>query len=1444
MLHSVAMESDFCADADKSFGPNVPPDCRGGFDFTILFENIFFTFLPATALLLASAVRLWGLRCVDTVASKPLLQVLKQCVAISDFIIRLVILVLWALPSSFRTKLSLPSATLNLLASLSVCILSYSEGRKSIRPSVVLNVYLFFSSLFDIVQLRTLWLASSYAGLQRIAISSSVGFGWRILLLILEAIPKQECEVHVSPEDTAGLYNLRTFWWLNRILLLGRTKQLESSDLFPIDSGLGTSRYSSPLRRTWKRVDRNQKYALLGAVVTTLKWPVLAPVVPRLVLIGFTYAQPLLIKRALNYVAKSGPEEENIGYGLIGATVLVYCGLAIFNGYYNHLLYRSITLIRGSLVDIVYHKLLEVEITAAQEAAPAGLVTADIDQLTPTIEKIHSLWASIIELGIGTYLLQIEVGWACTGPIIVTLFCTVATSYISKLLPARQKTWNQAVQKRVGLTSTMLSNMKTVKMMGLSSYIATTLQAARITELDASGAFRRCMSVVNVLVLIPKQLSAPVTLTIYVLALEHGSGAGKLSASRAFTVLTIIELITGPLGLALMSITSITRSLACLDRVQTYLKSSDKADGQLQAPMSHDICSIHKVPDSDTSITEKARSTDYNIMISIKDAAFGYKGAENPALESISFDVPRHSITAIVGSVGSGKSTLLKSILGELELRAGEKSVLSGRIAYCDQTPWIQNGTLRSCIIGTSEFDSSWFDEVVSVCALEEDFGALADGHDTMVGSRGIAFSDGQRQRLALARALYSRAPLLILDDVFRSLDARTAMKISERLLSPNGLIRRSNLTAVIITQHARHLAIADQVIVLEKGTISQLGSFQDLKSRGGYIQNSVAQEGYSDHHQEVQSSGWKTSAIRKPGPKSKLPNTVGTRVIGSRGKSVYSLYLRHVGALRAIVLLIAVMALALATRLQRILVQWWTEADGRRQSMYIGLYFFLAVGACLSFTFFFWWMWMSVVPATAGGLHEQLLGSIINAPLSYFTTVDSGIILNRFSQDMAVINGMLPVNIFQAISIFMICLVQLAFIAYGSKYLAIAVPVTLIVLWVLVRYYLLTSQQLRVIELELKAPIYTSLTETKEGLATIRAFGWQSAFETTFQTRIDESKKAIYMLFMIQRWLNFVLDLVVAGLATTLVTLATQLRDQTDAATLGVGLSSVIGFSLNMSQLIVCYTELENSLGAISRIKDCVDNVEAEDSSGNSKEPPDGWPGRGAIEFKNVNASYNDNDNPALNEISFNVLPGQKICICGRTGSGKSTLVSTLLRLLEVSKGKIVVDGVDISTLRPEAVRKSINVIPQTPYFLPGSVHLNLPSLAQDKDAMITALQKVGLWDLISAQGGLEADISKIGLSHGQQQLFCLAAAMLKQSKIVLIDEATSGVDSETERRMDDLIREEFRGCVVISISHRLAAVMDFDQVVVLHQGRCVEIGEPKALLEKRGEFWKLLHP
>lgn len=226
----------------------------------------------------------------------------------------------------------------------------------------------------------------------------------------------------------------------------------------------------------------------------------------------------------------------------------------------------------------------------------------------------------------------------------------------------------------------------------------------------------------------------------------------------------------------------------------------------------------------------------------------------------------------------------------------------------------------------------------------------------------------------------------------------------------------------------------------------------------------------------------------------------------------------------------------------------------------------------------------------------------------------------------------------------------------------------------------------------------------------------------------------------------------------------------------------------------------------------------------------------------KAADHATSDNEKPAISDVSFRILPGQKVVICGRTGSGKSTLISVLLRLVDAQGGKVEVDGIDISTVSPEVVARGITVIPQSPFFLPGSVRLNLAaSGVQTDEAMISVLKKVGLWALIDARGGLQASMSAVTLSHGQQQLFCLATAMLRRSKIVIMDEATSGVDEETETRMYDLIQEEFRDCTVISVAHRLKMAAVSDLVVVMSGGRCVEQGDPNALLQEKGEFWQL---
>ena len=418
-------------------------------------------------------------------------------------------------------------------------------------------------------------------------------------------------------------------------------------------------------------------------------------------------------------------------------------------------------------------------------------------------------------------------------------------------------------------------------------------------------------------------------------------------------------------------------------------------------------------------------------------------------------------------------------------------------------------------------------------------------------------------------------------------------------------------------------------------------------------------------------------------------------------------------------------------------------------------------------------------------------------------------------------------------------CLAQIALIAVGAKYFATIIPVCFLATYCVQKFYLRTSRQLRLLDLETKSPLYTHFTETLEGLPTIRAFGWQEGFERKNTKLLDLSQRPFYLLYCIQRWLNLVLDLMVAALAVILITFAVQLRDTTSGAAIGVALVNILGFSQSLSVLIDRYTTLETSLGAIARIKDFQETIAQEHLPQERESPPDQWPSCGAVEFSGINASYTADAEPVLQDLTLKIQPGQKVGICGRTGSGKSSLLAALFRLLELKSGQIYVDGLDIATLPRQAIRSSLIAVPQDPFLLEGSIRFNVsPTEPLPDESIIAALTKVGLWELIQNRGGLDVNIAQAPFSHGQQQLFCLARAMLRKSTVLVLDEATSSVDSQTDEKMQKIIREEFRGHTILTVAHRLKTIMDSDQVAVLEQGRLVELGEPGQLLQQGGVF------
>lgn len=362
----------------------------------------------------------------------------------------------------------------------------------------------------------------------------------------------------------------------------------------------------------------------------------------------------------------------------------------------------------------------------------------------------------------------------------------------------------------------------------------------------------------------------------------------------------------------------------------------------------------------------------------------------------------------------------------------------------------------------------------------------------------------------------------------------------------------------------------------------------------------------------------------------------------------------------------------------------------------------------------------------------------------------------------------------------------------------------------------------------------------------TIRAFGWSRAFIEKNHKLLDASQKPFYLLYCIQRWLGLVLDVTVAVLAVILMIMVVKLRTSVNAGYVALALLNVTGFSQNLSWLVQMWTALETSIGAISRLKNFAAETPVENLAGEDNDISVTWPEHGKIEFRNLEASYVPDGDLVLRGINIIIQPGEKIGICGRTGSGKSSLISALFRMLEITaSSSIIVDGIDITTIPRQVVRWNLNAIPQDPFFMKGSIRFNASSgnTTHSDAVIILALQKVHLWEIVEAKGGLDADLHAQFFSHGQRQLFCLARVILRKSKIVILDEISSSVDIASDELMQCVVREEFADATVIAVAHRLDTILDFDRIALLRDGKLVEMDTPSELLGRDSAFKELYY-
>ncbi|TVY29246.1 ABC transporter [Lachnellula hyalina] len=1438
---------------DNVFGP-VVQGCRSGFDFTLLFEQTILSIGPAALLLLSTPPRL--LRLLQT-TRKTISSRLRSFKALNALLlvgVQLGLLIAWA-PQP-PTRATVPSSVLSILAALAILFLSLLEHSRAVQPSFLVNVYLLVSLSFDAVQTRTLYLRHEKGTILGLF---TANIAIKATLLLLESKNKRKClnppYNSYPPEAISGVFNRSFFWWLNPTLADGFRKLLTVDDLFKTDNNLLSRPLQERARNYWDKYRTSTRLALLYTIFQCIRLPLAHMVFPRLCLIGFNYAQPFLINSAIAFVSLPIEEQnKSVGYGLIGAAGLIYLGIALSTANYTHQMYRAITIFRGSTVSLIYAKTLELQAEVYDESTALTLMSTDIDRLSLSLQAACEIWARAIELSIGLWLLERQMGWICVAPLFIVAGSIFFSSKVATRMGPRQREWLKGIQRRVGMTSSMLGSMKSVKMMGISDNLSESLQKHRIFELELSKKFR-VMGLWRLLLSFVPTILAPLSCFIIFAIKATVDGSDRPTAGETFSSLAIISLLTSPASDFLQSLPQIGMATGCLDRIQVFLLSVPRRDDRISSDLSNTESNTEEVISEEQGNAFELKPLPSRVSISpamiVQDLYVRPSEKSPVALHGLSFRVNKGSLAMIVGIVGSGKSTLLKSIIGELRCESGSISVSSKRVAYCSQSSWLPNATVRQIVCGVPEAsceDALWYKTVLHACAFDEDVAKLPSLDDTLIGSRGVTLSGGQKQRLALARAVYARRDVNILDDVLSAIDAKTERLVVDRLLGNTGLFKKLGSTVVLATHAVRHLPLSDQIIVLgADGNIAEQGTFKQLRSQDGFV-NKIILSPELLQSKENQKISANPSSNQPSGaaPKSlRGPTASDTADLSRRigDISVYKYYLHAIGWKNVTVSIVTSVIYMFCTIFPPLWLTWYANGTVSSLPLFISIYAVSAVIALCAIALVLFNLYMRITPESGARLHEVLLRSVMGAPQSFFDETDSGITLNRFSQDMTIIDGQLPISAVLSFSSALRCLGAMALIAVGSTYMAITCPALILAIYFLQKYYLRTSRQLRFLDLECKSPLYTHFAETLEGLSTIRAFGWQESFISENLERLDNSQRPYYMLYCIQRWLNLVLQLLITVMVVIVMALATSLTNTTSGGQLGISLSSVISFNSTLAILLLFWTQLETSLGAIARLKGFEEGTLSENKPQETFVPNEEWPGSGAIEFKNVSASYGQGA-PALQDISFRINAGEKIGICGRTGSGKSSLLSVLLRIIDIDSGSLTIDGLDLELIRRETIRSRLITIPQDPFILSGSVRLNAdPSGNAGDESIIAALAKVGLWDILESRGGLEANMNTNPLSQGQLQIFCLARAMLRtgKGKILVLDEATSSVDSETDLLMQRLIREEFSECIVLTVAHRLDTIMDSDRVIVLDAGRLVEMGSPEELMKREGAFWGL---
>ncbi|XP_055013931.1 LOW QUALITY PROTEIN: multidrug resistance-associated protein 1-like [Boleophthalmus pectinirostris] len=1137
----------------------------------------------------------------------------------------------------------------------------------------------------------------------------------------------------------------------------------------------------------------------------------------------------------------------------------------LFHQYMYHCFTVGMRL-KTALTGLLYRKCLVMSSGARRQCAAGeviSLVSADVQKLMDLVVYINSIWTAPLEIALCFYFLWLLLGPSALAGLSVVLLLFPLNGFITTVRTKLQEVQLAFMDGRIKLMTEMVSGMKILKFYAWEEVFQRRVEALREGELGAlrSSQILYCVSLASF-----ASSSFLVMLTVFAVYVLMDQ-SNVLDAQKIFVSAALINILKTPLSQLPFAISTAAQALVSLKRLTHFLQQDEVKED---------------------SVSRLAYSADAP-AVEVHAGYFSWSTGSAPSLSSINVLVEQGALVAVVGPVGSGKSSLLAAILGELERRSGSLRT-RGSVALVPQQAWTLNASVKENILFGAPRSESWYHRVLEACALLPDLDLLPAGDSSEIGEKGLNLSGGQRQRISLARAVYRKSDIYLLDDPLSAVDAHVGQHIFDRVIGPNGLLRGK--TRILVTHGASLLPQCDVVLVLEEGRISESGSFSQLMERQGAFANFIQTFGVSPQKTEASTrerasrrsrtlsrlsmtefsidlsheqqllryksthtgicdlSGASTQSVLDFAPEDPGKLTEMDRAHTGRVRlQTYKEYFETIGlAFLLLIVLLYAFQQGASLSYNYWLSVWADDAplNGSQTDHDLRLGVFATLGLTQGFAMFATTLAISLGGITASRhLHGDLLQNVLRSPMAFFESTPSGSLLNRFSKEIDAIDCMIPDGLKMMLG-YLFKLLEVCIIVLLATPLIGLVLLPLAVLYVLFqRFYVVCSCQLRRLEAVSRSPIYTHFNQSVQGAAVIRAFREQERFILLANQHIDTNQEAYFPRFVATRWLAVNLEFLGNLLVLASALFSVLGKNELSSGIVGLAISHSLQVTGVLSWIVRSWTDVENNIVSVERVKEYAHTPKEAPWRSEPGALSPLWPSSGSISFEDFGLQYRQGLDWALKDITLHVQDGEKIGIVGRTGAGKSSLALGLFRILEAASGRICIDGIDVSLIGLHDLRSRLTIIPQDPVLFSGTLRMNLDPYETCSDS--------ALWDVLhlshlstfvsSLPHKLEHLCSEGGenLSVGQRQLLCLARALLRKSRVLVLDEATAAVDLETDRLIQSTIRTHFRECSVLTIAHRLNTILDYNRVVVMDQGSVVEMAPPAVLLQQRGHFYRM---